>query len=73
MTARWRLLAAIFLGVLALAFAAAWIWWILRPPTPGPLRLTKTSFSALPGWSTSDPSAALSSFLRSCAVLTKET
>ncbi|MBU6296770.1 MAG: murein transglycosylase A [Alphaproteobacteria bacterium] len=72
MTVRWRLFAAIFLGVLALACAAAWIWWLLRPPVPGPLRLTKTTFSALPGWQTSDPAAALSAFLRSCAVLAKE-
>lgn len=44
----------------------------MRPPTAGPLRLTKTTFAALPGWNRSDPRAALSAFLRSCAALAKE-
>ena len=39
---------------------------------PGPLRLTKTSFAALPGWRQSDPSAALSAFVRSCAALKRQ-
>ena len=69
---RLRLLAAIFLGLLALAFAAGWLWWVLRPPAPGPLRLTKVSFTELPGWEKSDPRAAHSALKRSCAVPTAQ-
>lgn len=72
MTARPRLLAVIFLGFLGLAFAAGWLWWVLQPPAPGPLRLTKISFAELPGWRQSDPRAALAAFQRSCAVLDKQ-
>lgn len=66
---RLRLLAAIFLGILALAFAAGWLWWVMRQTAPGPLRLTKVYFAELPGWEKSDPRAALSALMRSCAVL----
>jgi membrane-bound lytic murein transglycosylase A len=66
---RWRRLAAVFLGVLAIAVLSGWLWWVLRPPAPGPLRLTKASFSDLPGWRQSDPRAALQAFQRSCMVL----
>ncbi|HEY0282899.1 MAG TPA: MltA domain-containing protein, partial [Rhizomicrobium sp.] len=41
----------------------------MRAPKPGPLRLTKVSFAALPGWQKSDPGAALAAFRRSCAAL----
>jgi membrane-bound lytic murein transglycosylase A len=71
-TARLRLFAAVFLGLVGLAFAAGWLWWVLRPPAPGPLRLTKTSFAALPGWHESDPSAALAAFVRSCAAMDRQ-
>ncbi|MGA7675729.1 MAG: murein transglycosylase A [Rhizomicrobium sp.] len=39
---------------------------------PGPLRLTKTSFAALPGWRQNDPRAALSAFVRSCAAMARQ-
>jgi membrane-bound lytic murein transglycosylase A len=68
-TARLRLLAAVVLGLVGLALAGGWLWWVLRPPVPGPLRLTKTSFDELPGWRQSDPRAALSAFVRSCAAM----
>jgi membrane-bound lytic murein transglycosylase A len=54
------------LGAIVLLGAAS--WWFFHP-APGPLRLAKASFSDLPGWSRSDPRAALSAFQRSCAVL----
>jgi len=69
---RLRLLAAIFLGVLALTFGAGWLWWVLRPPTPGFLRLTKVTFTELPGWDKNDPRAALSALVRSCAALAEQ-
>lgn len=72
MTARLRLLAAIFLSLLVLALVSGWLWWALRPPVPGPLRLTKTSFDELPGWRQSDSGAALSAFVRSCAAMDKQ-
>lgn len=68
----WRLFAAIFLGILVLAIAGGWLWWTLRTPVPGPLRLTKISFDTLEGWNTSDPRAALEAFERSCAVLAEK-
>jgi membrane-bound lytic murein transglycosylase A len=71
-TGRLRLLAGVLLGVLALAFVAGWLWWVLRPPIPGSLRLTKTSFAALPGWHKSDQGAALLAFVRSCAALDRK-
>jgi membrane-bound lytic murein transglycosylase A len=57
----------ILLLVVLAAIAAG--WWFLAPPAPGPLRLTPAKFSELPGWSQSDPRAALAAFRRSCAVL----
>ncbi|MGC9953898.1 MAG: MltA domain-containing protein [Rhizomicrobium sp.] len=72
MTVRLRLLAAVFLGLLGLAFAAGWLWWVLRTPASGPLRLTKTSFAELPGWQQSDLRAALSAFARSCAAMARQ-
>jgi membrane-bound lytic murein transglycosylase A len=71
-TARLRLLAAVFLGLVGLAFAAGWFWWVLRPPVPGPLRLTKTSFASLSGWRQSDLAVALSAFVRSCAAMDRQ-
>jgi membrane-bound lytic murein transglycosylase A len=71
-TARLRLLAAVFLGLVGLVLAAGWLWWALRPPVPGPLRLTKTSFAVLPGWHESDARAALSAFVRSCAAMDRQ-
>lgn len=72
MTARLRPLAAIFLGLVGLAFAVGWLWWVLRPPVPGSLRLTKIFFTTLPGWGQSDPGAALSAFVRSCAAMDRQ-
>ena len=66
---RWRRLATVFLGILGIAIAAGWLWWLLQPVTPGPLRLTKASFSDLPGWTSSDPRAALQAFQRSCSAM----
>jgi peptidoglycan lytic transglycosylase A len=63
---RWRLPAAGILAALVLALA---VWWLVRPPAPGPLRLTKVTFADLPGWSGSDPRPALSAFRQSCAAL----
>ena len=71
-TARLRLFAAVFLGLVGLAFAAGWLWWVLRPPEAGPLRLTKTSFAALPSWYDGDPRAALAAFVRSCAAMNRQ-
>ena len=61
-----------FLGLLCFAVAAGRLWWSLRPPAPGPLRLTKVSFAELAGWGTSDPRTALAAFARSCEVLAKK-
>ena len=72
MNGRFRLFAAVFFLLLALAIAAGWLWWSLRPPRPGPLRLTKISFADLPGWGQSNPRAALAAFVRSCAALEKQ-
>ncbi len=66
MPGRLRLPAAVFFGLLGLSIVTGWLLWTLRPAAPGPLRLTKVSFSELPGWQDSDPSAALSAFRRSC-------
>jgi membrane-bound lytic murein transglycosylase A len=71
-TTRLRLLAALFLGFLGLAFAAGWLWWVLRAPVSGPLRLTKISFAELPGWRQGDPRAALSAFARSCTAMARQ-
>ena len=59
-----------FFGLLCLVIVAG--WWGLRPPLPGALRLTKTSFATLPGWDASDPRAALAAFQRSCEMLAKK-
>jgi membrane-bound lytic murein transglycosylase A len=58
--------------LVGLILAAGWLWWALRPPVPGPLRLTKTSFAALPGWQESNPGAALAAFVRSCAAMDRQ-
>lgn len=44
------------------------LWWYLHPE-PGPLRLAKASFAEIPGWTLSDPAAALSAFQVSCGAL----
>jgi membrane-bound lytic murein transglycosylase A len=62
----------IFLGLLGLTFAGGWLWWVLRTPVPGPLRLTKMTFAELPGWRQGDPRAALSAFVRSCAAMARQ-
>lgn len=57
--------------LLVLVFLAAGLWWYLHPQ-PGPLVLKQAAFADLPGWSTSDPRAALSAFQRSCTALVKK-
>jgi membrane-bound lytic murein transglycosylase A len=50
-------------------------WRFSHPVVPvsaGALRLTPTSFAAMPAWSASDPRAALIAFKRSCDVLMKK-
>lgn len=60
-----RFLATIFLLVVV-PVAAALVWWWTKPPVAGPLRLTQAQFSDLPGWTNSDPRAALAALRRSC-------
>ncbi len=38
-----------------------------QPLPPAPMRLSRVGFSALPGWSSGDPAAALAAFRRSCS------
>jgi membrane-bound lytic murein transglycosylase A len=66
-----RLLRAAVLATAALVFVASVILvrWLSQPLPSGPLALTRTSFSELPGWSGSDPRPALAAFKRSCAQL----
>lgn len=54
------------LAALLAIVASFYLWQTSRP---GPLRLTRASFSDLPGWQSQDLRAALASFARSCAVL----
>ena len=61
---RARILAG--LAVLAAIALGFYFWQATRP---GPLRLTQKQFSDLPGWNTTDLSAALGSFQRSCTAL----
>lgn len=68
MSRRRRFAVVLFLSLSAIALLGAALWWFLHP-APGPLRLTKASFSDVSGWSRSDPRAALSAFQRSCAVI----
>ncbi len=56
--------------ILGLAVLAAGAWWYLHP-VAGSLSLKPVRFADLPGWSSSDPSAALSAFQRSCTALDK--
>lgn len=61
---------------LVVLFAAVAICGCMPPPKPpisaaAPVTLTRTSFSDLKGWNTSDPANALAAFLRSCGVLTQ--
>ncbi len=57
------------IAVSILIVFAALAWWFFVPPVPGPLRLVPVEFSNLPGWSNSDPRAALAAFRRSCAIM----
>ncbi len=63
--------AVILLVVIVIAVIGAAVWWFTHP-VPGPMRLTKTRFADVPGWSTNDAGAALSAFRRSCAVFDKQ-
>lgn len=71
MERRRRPIAAIVL-LLILAVAGAFlIWRSLRPLTPSEqaAALVPARFADLPGWTASDPRAALAAFTRSCAAL----
>lgn len=60
---------AFILVVLAVLFLiGAGVTWYLNPE-PGPLLLSRASFSDLPGWAESNPQPALAAFQRSCAAL----
>ena len=61
-----RLRILLALAVLSAALIGFYLWQATRP---GPLRLTEVEFSALPGWSGADVTAALASFERGCAVV----
>jgi membrane-bound lytic murein transglycosylase A len=64
---RSRLAGILFLLALALAAIAG---WFVLPHRTGPvetLRLSRATFADLPGWSQSDPRAALAAFQRSCS------
>jgi membrane-bound lytic murein transglycosylase A len=65
----------LLLGVF-LAFLAAGLGFYFYSevwhPKPGPLAVKPVTFADLPGWSSSDPRAALSAFQRSCAALAKK-
>ena len=60
--------AILLLTLIVLALAGAGLWWFLHP-APGPMRLTKTRFADVPGWSKNDTKPALSAFRRSCSLL----
>jgi len=62
--------AVLVVALVAGALIAAGLWWWLHP-APGPLRLGKTAFADVPGWSAADTGGALSAFRRSCAALEK--
>ncbi|MDE2182567.1 MAG: MltA domain-containing protein [Alphaproteobacteria bacterium] len=54
---------------LLLVLIAFGVWWLTRPPLPGPLRLTRLSFAQLPGWSAGNTAPALEALRRSCGAL----
>jgi membrane-bound lytic murein transglycosylase A len=56
----------LFVFLLAGVAAAALIFWLCFP-APGPLRLTRTGFSRLPGWNETDAGPAFTAFVKSCA------
>ena len=56
---------ALIVGVAVLAAGA---WWYFHP-LAGALALKPVRFADLPGWSSSNPKAALSAFQRSCTAL----
>ena len=60
--------AILLLTLIVLALAGAGLWWFLHL-APGPMRLTKTRFADVPGWSKNDTKSALSAFRRSCSLL----
>ena len=66
----------LFLILLVFSLAALAAWWATRLQLPSllapPLRLTPMPFADLPGWSGSDPRAALKAFARSCDALSKK-
>lgn len=65
-----RLFVLMLAGVLAGLLASCATQTPKPPPTSEGLRLSRVDFDGLPGWRETRPEAALSSFKRSCAVLT---
>ncbi len=62
---RSRIILALVLVLIAASGAVVW-WFFRAGPEEEKLRLTAVTFADLPGWSTSDASAALGAFRRSC-------
>lgn len=58
----------IVIAIAALFLIGAGVFWYLHPE-PGPLTLSRASFSDLKGWAESDPRPALAAFQRSCQAL----
>ncbi len=59
-----------FVILVLVAAVAAW-WWYNQTQSPNALVLRRVEFSALPGWSQSDPRGALAAFHRTCDALAK--
>lgn len=67
-----RTLVPVVLGLaISLAVFAGLAWWYFYPQ-PGALITKPVSFAELPGWSDTNPQAALVAFQRSCTALAKK-
>ena len=56
-------------GLLVLAFAVGWIWWLSQQVTGGPLRLSRCRLRRAAGLERQRPRAALAAFHRSCGTI----